>query len=69
MLKVVLVKFNVALRACVEALKGHNSLQRKNDGGIKYRKTNVFVLRHGQTNCCMLHSGSDRKGGHDVSRC
>jgi hypothetical protein len=55
MLKVVLVKFNVAMRACAEALKGHNSLQRKNDGGSKYRKTNVFVLRHGQTNCCMLH--------------
>jgi hypothetical protein len=35
MLKVVLVKFNVALRAWAEALKGHNSLQRKNDGGIE----------------------------------
>jgi hypothetical protein len=35
MLKVVLVKFNVAMRACVEALKGHNSLHRKNVGGTK----------------------------------
>jgi hypothetical protein len=35
MLKVVLVKFNVALRASVKALKGHNSLHRKNLGGIK----------------------------------
>jgi hypothetical protein len=67
MLKGVLVKFNVAMRASAEALKRHNSLHRKIDGGIKYRKTNVFVLRHGQTNCCMLQSGSDRKGGHDVS--
>jgi hypothetical protein len=35
MLKVVLVKFNVAMRACAEALKSHNSLHRKNFAGVK----------------------------------
>jgi hypothetical protein len=35
MLKGVLVKFNVAMRASAEALNGHNSLHRKNIGGAK----------------------------------
>jgi hypothetical protein len=46
----------------------HNSLHRKkNARRIEERKTNAFVLRHRQTNCCMVSSGTDRKGGHDVS--
>jgi hypothetical protein len=50
-----------ATRVAVQALARHSSLHRKNPPCAKQLKTNAIVLRHRQTNCCMVRPGSDRK--------
>jgi hypothetical protein len=56
-----------ASAAAAQASVDHNSLHRKNPPRAKQLKTNAIVLRHRQTNSCMVRVWLRSQGGHDVS--
>jgi len=56
-----------AKHAAAQASVDHNSLHRKNPPRAKQLKTNAIVLRHRQTNSCMVRVWLRSQGGHDVS--
>jgi hypothetical protein len=56
-----------ATRVTAQASVDHNSLHRKNPPRAKQLKTNAIVLRHRQTNSCMVRVWLRSQGGHDVS--